>query len=226
MTTATIAVRGNAIGEFPPDFAVVHFHHQFGAPARSEALAHGNDVAAQLRDVTARSELGVREIRVRNIRVVEMFKDAKPGHAREPYGWGVQVEGEATAGSRTVPEVAAALTKVGVSISHVSWQLDPESEASAYRTVRRQAVANALEAASDFAVALGGTVGQLITLADSGLLGAGAFEGSQRGPIRAAGAFHATATASGVHWDDRADIDPYPITVDASVEARYEVNLG
>jgi uncharacterized protein YggE len=133
--------------------------------------------------------------------------------------------GEAFVEPGSVPEVAAVLTKVGVSISHVTWQLEPETEASAHGVVRRQAVADALEAANDFAAALGGTVGGLITLADPGLLGDGAFQGNSRGPTRAAGAFLAAASSSAAPWDQRVDIDPYPITVSASVEASYEVNL-
>ncbi|HEY5009639.1 MAG TPA: SIMPL domain-containing protein, partial [Acidimicrobiales bacterium] len=102
--------------------------------------------------------------------------------------------------------------------------LDTETATSAHRAVRRQAVANALEAANDFADALGGAVGALITLADPGLLSAGAPSGNAHVPTRAAGAYLASAT-SGTAWDERVDIDPSVITVSASVEASYEVNL-
>jgi hypothetical protein len=124
-----------------------------------------------------------------------------------------------------VSATVASLIQVGVSISHISWHLDPENEANAHRAVRRQAVGDALQAANDFASALGGTVGDLITLADPGLLSAGSFAGNPRVTKRAAGAFSASATSSATPWDDSVDIDSYAVTVSASVEASYAVNL-
>jgi uncharacterized protein YggE len=224
MSSATIAVKGSASEEFTADFAGIHFHHQYVMPARSDALAHGNAVIAQLRAVAAEGDLGVREIKVRSFRVDETFKVGETEGSREPSGWGVHVTGEAFVETANVSEIVAALTKVGVSISHVSWHLEPETEARAHRAVRRQAVADALEAANDFAAALGGTVGDLITLADPGLLSAGAFAPTTRGATRSGHAFMASAT-SGSPWEERVDIDPYEITVSASVEASYVVNL-
>jgi uncharacterized protein YggE len=225
MTTATIAVRGIASEEFPADFAGIHFEHQYTLPFRSEVLAHGNAVIAQLRAVAGQVNLGVREMKVRSLRIEEVFHGGGRDRIRESSGWSAQVSGEAFVGTAKVPEIVAALTKIGVSISHVIWHLEAETEAQAHRAVRRQAVADALDAAHDFAGALGGTVGDLITLADPGLLNAGAFTGASRGPTRSGGALFAAAT-SGVPWDERVDIDPYEITVSASVEASYVVNLN
>jgi uncharacterized protein YggE len=224
MSSATIAVKGNASEEFPADFAGIHFQHFFTTPARSDALAHGNAVIAQLRDVGAEVNVGVREMKVRSLRVEEAFTAVGPDHIREPSGWSVLVMGEAYADTDKVPGVVAALTRVGVSIFNFTWRLEVTTEAGAQRAVRRQAVDNALEAANDFAAALGGTLGDLITLADPGLLSAAA-SGNARGPTRAAGAILASATASGTSWDERVDIDPYVITISASVEASYVVNL-
>jgi uncharacterized protein YggE len=224
MCAATIAVRGSASAQVPADFAVVHFQHQFTLPARSDALSHGNDIIAQLRDVAAQGSSGVRDMKVRSLRVEEAFSVVGSDHVRAPSGWSTQLTGEAHAESDSVPQVVAALTKVGVSIGHVSWHLEPENEARAQRDVRRQAVGNALEAANDFAAALGGALGNLIALADPGLLGAGASVANSRGPIRTMGGSLAAAT-SGTSWDERVDLDPSVITVSASVEASYEVSL-
>ncbi len=223
MSSATIAVKGNASEEFPADFAGIHFQHLFTSPARSDALAHGNAVITQLRDVGALNTLHVREMKVRSLSVEETFTSVGPDHIREPSGWSVLVTGDAHADASSLPEVVAALTRVGVSIVNVTWHLDPATEASAQREVRRQAVDNAFEAANDFAAALGGTLGDLITLADPGLLSAGA-SGNPR--TRSAGAFLASATSHGSPWDDRVDIDTSVITITASVEASYVVNLN
>jgi uncharacterized protein YggE len=225
MSNATIAVKGTASEEFRADFAGIHFQHHHTMSARSDALTYGNAVIAQLREIGDQSDLGLREIKVRSFRVEEAFRSVGPEHVPEPSGWSVQLAGETYADSRTVPEVVAFLTKVGVSISHVSWHLEPETEAEAHREVRRLAVGDALQAANDFAVALGGTVGNLITLADPGLLSTGTFAGNSRGPTRTGGAFLASATSSTTPWAERVDIDPHSITVSASVEASYVVNL-
>ena len=222
MSSATIAVKGNASEEFAADFADVHFRHLFTSPSRSDALAHGNAVIAQLRDVGAQSTLRVRDMKIRSLSVEEAFTSVEPDHVREPTGWSVLVTGEVRADAESVPEVVAALTRVGVTIVNVTWHLEPATEASAQRAVRRQAVDNALEAAIDFAAALGGTLGDLITLADPGLLSAGA-SGNSR--TRSAGAFLASDTSYGSLWDERVDIDTSVITVAASVEASYVVNL-
>lgn len=225
MTTATIVVKGNASDEFPADFAVVQFSYQFTATARSEALAEGNAVIAQLRDTAAQAGAGVREMRVRSLGVEEMFNLVGPDRVREQSGWTAQVAGELLLEPGNVPEVVAALIKVGVSIRHISWHLDPDTETSAHRAVRRLAVANAVEAANDFAIALGGTVGRLITLADPGLIGAVTFQPSFRRSSRSTGAAFATSGASPTSWDQRVDIDPDLIAISANVEASYEVTL-
>jgi uncharacterized protein YggE len=220
MSTATIAVKGSASEDYPADFAVIHFQYQATMSARSEALTHGNEVIAHLRDVAAQSSPQVRAMTVRSLRVEEAFHSVGPDQSQAPAGWIVQVVGETVVVTVSVPAVAAALTKVGVSIGQITWHLEAEAGANAHRAVRRQAVADALEAAHDFAAALGGTVGDLITLADPGLLNAGA----TRGPARAGGGFFASATSGPGSWDERVDIDPAMITVSASVEASYVVN--
>jgi uncharacterized protein YggE len=220
MPSATIAVKGTASEEFPADFAGIHFQHHFTLPARSDAMAHGNAVIAQVREVGAQPDV-VRETKVGSFRVGEVFDSVGP----DPSGWSVHVAGEVYTDTVSVSAVVASLIKVGVSISHISWHLDPETAAGAHRAVRRQAVGDALQAANDFASALGGTVGNLITLADPGLLGAGSHAGNSAVATRAASAFSASATSPTTPWNENVDIDPYAVTVSASVEASYVVNL-
>jgi uncharacterized protein YggE len=226
MSTATIAVKGSASGEFPADYAGIHFQHVFTLPARSEALAHGNEVVAQLREFAAHHTPGVRNQRVRSLRVEESFKKVGPEHELESAGWNAHITGESFVETDYVPTVVAELTKLGVSINHFTWHLDTETGAHAHREVRRRAVADALEAAHDFAAALGGTVGDLITLADPGLLSAGAFTGNVPASARATSASFASASSSATPWDERVDIDPAVITVSASVEASYVVHFA
>jgi uncharacterized protein YggE len=221
MTTATIAVKGSASDDFPADYAIVHFGHELNAPARSEALAGGNAVIAELRDTVAQIGAGVRELKVQTLRVQEAFHHVGPDHVREHAGWTAQLGGELLVDAATVPAASAELIRVGVRNHNLTWHLDRDTELGAHRAVRRRAVADAREAASDFALALGAELGHLITLADPGLLGARDFEVGGRGPYRRT---LASAT-SGDSWEEYVDIDPEVITIWANVEASYEVTL-
>ncbi len=222
MTTATIAVKGSASDDFPADYATVFFGHEFNAPARSEALAGGNAVIAQVRDAAARLGTGVREVKVQSLRVQETFNHVGPDHIREHAGWTAQLSGEIRIEPGTVPTASAELIKMGVRIDYLTWHLDTDTALRAHRAVRRLAVADAKEAANDFALALDANLGNLITLADPGLLGATDFV--VRGPTTRRLA-SATAGASTTSWDEYVDIDPEVITIWANVEASYEVTL-
>jgi uncharacterized protein len=223
MTTATIAVKGSASDDFPADYAIVHFGLEFNAPARSEALAGGNAVVAQLRESVALVGAGVREMKVQSFRVEETFNHVGPDRVREHSAWVAQVGGQLLVEPGTVPAAIAELIRTGVQTHQLTWHLDPDTRLQAHRAVRREAVADAREAANDFALALGADLGRLITLADPGLLGAAVFS---NGPTRAATMARASsARASDVSWDGSVDIDTAMITISANVEASYEVTL-
>ncbi len=219
--TATIAVRGSASDGFPADYATVHLGYRDSAEARSDALVAGNDLIAQLRDAAASAGSGVRELRVRSMRVEATFDASGTDRPREPTGWSALVDGEMLVEPNAVATVVADLIRRGASIRHVSWHLDPHSETRARRSVRRRAVADALEAADDFAAALGATLGDLTALPVPGRRGAGRVAGGTTPWPPPAAAARATAS-----WDDRVDLDPAAIVVSASVEARFDVILG
>ncbi|MGB8196345.1 MAG: SIMPL domain-containing protein [Acidimicrobiales bacterium] len=217
MTTATIAVKGSASDEVPADYAIIHFGHQFDASARSEALAGGNAAIAHLRETVATLGAGVREVTFQSFHVAETYDQVGPDHIREHTGWAAQVGGQLVVDAGTVPAAVAELIKAGVRTHQLSWHLDPATRLATHRAVRREAVADAKEAANDFALALGAELGSLITLADPGLLGA-AHNGSR---TLAASATRASATS----WDEHVDVDRALITIAANVEASYEVTL-
>jgi uncharacterized protein YggE len=223
MPTATIAVKGSASDDFPPDYAIAHFGNEFSAAARSEALAGGNAVIAQLRDTVAHVGKGVREIRVQSLRVQETFNHVGPDHVREHSGWVAQLGGQLLIEPSKLPIAYARLIQMGVRIHQLSWHLDPDTDLQARRAVRRLAVADAREAANDFALALGANLGSLIALADPGLLGATLFANGARGSSHMG---FASAMSSGASWDEFVDIDPEVITISANVEASYEVTFN
>ena len=219
MTIATIAVKGSASDNFPADFAIVQFGNGFNAPSRSKALAGGNAVIARLRDALEHFGAGVRETKIRSLSVQETFDYTGPDRVRESSGWLAQLSGELHVEPATVAFVVAELTRVGVTIYQLRWELDPDTETQAQRALRRLAVTNARDAANDFALALGATLGSLITLADPGLLGTLALPNGGR---RSSHMAMASASAGG-SWEGHIDLDPEEITVSAGVEASYEV---
>lgn len=222
MTNATIAVKGSASDEFPADYALVFISYEFNAPARSEALERGNAVITQVRDAARGLGKGVREVKIQSLRVFETFNQVGPDHVQEHTGWGARTAGQLQVEPSAVPEAVAVLAKVGVTINQLSWHLDPPSEAEAHRAVRRMAVIDAKDAANDFALALGAKLGDLITLADPGLLGPATFQsGTRRSQYMAT----ATFGVHGASWNERVDVDPDVITVSAHVEASYEVTF-
>jgi uncharacterized protein YggE len=220
MTTATINVKGSASDDFPADFALLRLSHRFTAPARSEALAGGNALVTQLRELAQQLGPGVREIKVEFLRMMETFIQVGLEHEQEPSGWGAHIACRLAIEPDTVSVAVAELSRIGVTIHQIIWLLDPSTEAQARRAVRRSAVVDAKEAADDFALALGATLGHLIALADPGLLSPAAMHSG------AARASHLGMAASGMGsppWLASIDIDPEFVTISASVEASYEV---
>jgi uncharacterized protein YggE len=220
MTTATIAVKGSASDDFPADYALVQFGCEFNTPARSEALAGGNSLIAAVRDTAAHLGDAVREIKVATLRVHETFNFVGSDNEREHAGWVAQLDGRLLLEPNIVPVAIAALIKTGVRVDNVSWRLDRDNELEARRAVRHLAVADAKDAAHDFALALGANLGNLLTLADPGLLGAASFADV---PRRSAQML--ASAASRPTWDEFVDIDRELITISAHVEASYEVIL-
>jgi hypothetical protein len=110
------------------------------------------------------------------------------------------------------PNVGIAVEQIvaaGAEITYVRWALAPDTDA--YRRARKSAVAQAAEAAADFAEATGGQLGALVSLSDPGVGDPGdrAVFGSIQ---RSAG-----GAAPSVRFD------PKPIVVTASVEAVFTV---
>lgn len=91
MTTSTIAVKGSASDDFPADFALVRLSHRYTAQDRSEALAGGNALIAQVRDATEQLGTGVREVKVEFLRMIETFNQVGLEHEVEPSGWGAHI---------------------------------------------------------------------------------------------------------------------------------------
>jgi len=163
----TLAVRGEASVEVLADQAVVSVHLQREDPDRELAAAGAGELARAVRSVVA-DATGVRRSTISRLHVTEVSTWDEQRHANVRAGWQATLGGTVVADAAAVGALAGDLVAVGAQILGVDWRVDDDNPA--HREVRRLAVADAERAAADFAAALGGTVGRLLELADSGLM--------------------------------------------------------
>ena len=210
---ATLNVRGMATEDVEPDYGVIHCSAVGRAETAAAALEHATVIADGMR-AAASGLPGVRSMRLSRASVHETFEWDESSHAQRGTGWQAVIGGSAEAGAAGVAEVAGELVAAGAQMSHVSWCVDDDN--AAYRRVRARAVADARRAADDFAEALGGTVGDLISLADPGLLGGGTQMPTARGDM-------VLAMADGPSAKSAVSVDTELITVTVVVEASYSL---
>lgn len=208
--SAELRVRGSARREVVPDYAVAQVTLSAEEPDRATAIAA---VTAQLEEFRAATEghADIRTSRMSNIRVSENFRWNPTTNAQEAIGWVASLHGSVEANTESVPTVVGRLSGAGVQIGYLEWRLELDNPT--YREVRQEAVADAARAAGDFADALGRQLGDLLVLADSGLLGA-------ESPVHPVPVM-ARAMASDAAVGGPIDLDPAPQTVAATVEATF-----
>jgi len=204
-----IRVRGTATEEVPPDFAVLHVAATARADTATQAQERAGATAASIR-AAAGSSAGVRSLRLSRVSVHEQMEWDESARAHVARGWQAQLAGACEVEADSVGVVAGALVEAGAELGYLSWRL--EADNAAHRRVRTAAVADARRAAEDFASAVGGSLGELLTLADPGLLG-----GPPEAPGQVRMAMAAEATAAPVQIDEEL------VTVSASVEASYRL---
>ena len=205
----TLQVRGTATEDVDPDRVTVHC----SAIARASVAAEAREAAATTAEAM-RSALdgvaGLRSLRLSRVSVGEITRWDESTQTTVNNGWQAIVSGQAEADADSAATIAVALIDAGAQVGHLEWSLDPDNPAQ--RRVRRAAVDDARRAASDFAEAVGQPLGELITLADSGLLDA-----SPRMMSTMA------MSDGGEQAKSAVAIDPEPVTVTATVEASFAV---
>lgn len=208
MTThPTAAVRGTARTTVDPDYADVHLTVTHAGTSRELALA---GVAAKLVTVQELIEdlAGVQEAHLAHPRCrQERYYDKASG--RNVAGdWIAAVGGTVRLDATTAPADLARLLASEASVTYVSWGLVDHHPAR--RQVRIDAVAVARQAAEDFAVGTGCTLGDLVSIADPGVGGTGAVGSWGR--------------AAGSPAEAEVEVDPEPVEISATVEAVYELH--
>ena len=106
-----------------------------------------------------------------------------------------------------------------LAINHAGWQVDADNPA--WPEVRAAAIHSAIRKGRDYAAALGGSLLEVLHIADVGLLGG---EGGDAGPRRMARSrysLQAAAASSGGLEPDAPSLDPVPQELIATIEARF-----
>lgn len=209
----TVNVRGTATEDVEPDYALLHGSATATADTAQSAQDQAGAIATAMRAAVESAE-GVRSIRLSHAAVHELTQWSDQAQEMVKIGWQASISGTCEVDAAHAGAAAGALVGAGAQIGYVSWCLDTDNPAT--RRVRTAAVADARRAAEDFAAALGSSVGDLVTLADPGLLTAGG-DGALRtsAPMAAYDSVGAAAKGGAI------PLDAALVTVSAAVEASY-----
>ncbi|SNY06404.1 SIMPL domain-containing protein [Paractinoplanes atraurantiacus] len=199
----TIVVRGEAFREVPPEQAVISVTVSARDRDRETVVSRLLERSAELRAVLERedSETGA----------VQVFPELKRGSERVvAYSGNVDTRVTVT----DFEALGALLLRLaGLEFASVSgpwWQLRPGSKAGG--DVRREAIADALARAREYAAAVGARVDRLVEIADEGVGG---------GPVMMR---FENLSADAAHDPDRGfELDPQRQTVQAAVTVRVTI---
>lgn len=211
---ATLRVRGSARLEEAPGRCIIGWSASRTHEVAAETLVLVGPVVEMVRDISARAADDERD-RFSTERIRTW-----PRSHRDPDTGELVHDGHTSSVTGTLdigvgPNVGRVIEQIigaGAEITYVRWALAHDTDA--YRRARKAAVAQAAEAAEDFAEATGGQLGELMSLSDPGVGDPGdrAVLGSA---LRSAG-----GSAPAVRFD------PQPIVVTASVEAVFTVTAS
>lgn len=206
-TSATVIVRGRASREVEPDYAVISTAIEATAAEQHDAMRQVARIADDLRDGIGATP-GVRTFLLPQVRVQRNQRWDERRQTSIPTDWTASVSGNVECAREAAGALVALIGGAGAQVMWVSWEVDRANPN--HREVRREAVADAVQAAEDFAAAVGRDLGPLLSLADEGL-SSGSRDDS--GPML----MRAAATAGG----PRIDLDPQPQVLSAAVEATF-----
>jgi uncharacterized protein YggE len=213
---ATVAVRGSATAEVPPELARVLISVGARSSDRAQALGDLTRRVDEVRAELSRYGDGVESVDTGTLWARPQFKDGKPRERPTGYVAGVAL----TVAVVDFPVLGDLVLRLAdrdmVGLEGPFWELRPDSEA--YRRVRTEAVRDARRRAEEYAQAAGARLTGLVEIADSGL-------GAAPGPVPMAAMAAAPFRATGGSVADELsfDVKPVPQTVQASVEARFTV---
>ncbi|GAA0507239.1 hypothetical protein Ade02nite_50580 [Paractinoplanes deccanensis] len=207
----TIVVRGEALREVPPELAVLSVTVSARDRDREAVIDRLLQRSAEVRDVLDSAGGDDGAIERRETGGVQVFPELKRGSERVvAYSGSVS----ATVFVTDFEALGALLLRLaGLEFATVAgpwWQLRPGSKAGA--DVRREAIADALNRAREYAAAVGARVDRLVEIADEGVGGSPVM-------LRAAAAGYDMAARESAGFE----LDPQQQTVQAAVTVRVTI---
>lgn len=230
---ARLSVRGEAHRTVAPDYVTLHCELSVMADSKQDALAGAR--AVQQRLVGALSDIGGVALTVASRRSGLTWSMGAVGTHEEhdfdkttgrhgPTGRFV-ASGTVVITARDMAKLSHLATAVAsvdrLDLGHVSWHVD--SDNAAWREVRADAIAAAIDKGRDYAAALGGAVTRVEHVADPGLLSSGDEPSTARTVSLAFAAASSEASAGG---SDTPALDPVPQEIHAVVEARLVAEIA
>lgn len=230
---ARLSVRGEAVRTVAPDYVRLHCSLGVTADSKSDALAGVR--AVQQRVVGALGDIGGVVLTVASGRGALTWSMGAVGtyeeHDFNKVSGGHGPTGRVVASGTVVitardmgllADLAGALAAVDrLNVDHVSWHVDGDNPA--WREVRSDAIAAAIDKGRDYAAALGGAVTKVEHVADPGLLGSGDGPSAHAVPLGFAARASAETSAGGT---DTPSLDPVPQEIRAVVEARLVAEVA
>jgi uncharacterized protein YggE len=214
MSDPVVAVRGELTREVAPEIAMVNVSVAARDRDRQATLARLAERAAAL---TALLDTYADAIERRETSGLSVYPETK-GAGERIVGYRGSVSTQLTVVDFAV--VGELMLRVAdndqTTVSGPYWALRPDS--AVYREARRDAIAEALARAREYAEALGARVVRLIELADTGLSRAEAVPQSPGGGMQT---FSMRSTSGG--GPPALDLEPRQQRVYASVEARFAI---
>jgi uncharacterized protein len=207
----TVAVHGIAERSVAPD--------SYNLVARVAVEAAQTQVAAEgLAEGFAALEATIAQLAHLNLDVertgISMYEDAKPLGSRRSAWHASRAMTLTGRDTSQVAEVAGALGRVpDVAIEGPHWRVERDNPAHA--EIQAEAVREALARAERYAAALGGTLGRLVELSDTGM-GGGGYRLAMAASARDIG---------GRPGLESMDFTPQPIEISAGVQGRWYLNL-
>jgi uncharacterized protein len=207
----TVAVHGVAERSVAPD--------SYNLVARVAVEAEQTQAAAEaLTERFAALEATIAQLGHLNLEVertgVSMYEDGKPLGSRGNTWHASRAMTLTGHDTSQVAEVAGALGRLpDVAIEGPQWQVEPDNPVHA--EIQADAVREALARAQRYAAALGGTLGRLVELSDTGMGGGRAMR------------FAASAMDMGGRPGlESMDFTPQPVEISAAVQGRWYLTLA
>ena len=231
MPDLTISVRGEARRTIAPDYLTLQCWLTASGDGKAEALARVR--ASQQRLTGALTELGGAVLTVDtqgsaltwSVGSLTTHDEHDFDKSTGQHGATGRVAANAAVtitvrDLSSVNAVGDALASIdGLHINSVDWHVDRDN--AAWRVVRADAIAAAMDKGRDYAAALGGTVTIVEHVADAGLLG-----GADASLYRHSSLIHDGAAARGMGGSaDVPSLDPVPQDIYAVVEARLVASV-